>query len=129
MKYHISVLVVTMLACNKPPVIAPPTPQTSWIDLDTHSDTIITNVNNYRSIVYYASKNWQQSADTSLTHGYRLVAVRYGDSILVKPLNDPSTDYNGPFILKVNEGNDKLTAQNFINTVTDNPAKTFILLH
>src|SRR4051812_22678713 len=116
MKYLLYCFAITMLACNKQPALAPPTPQTSWIDLDTHSDTIITNINNHSSILYYASKNWQQSADTSLTHGYRFVAIRYGDSILVKPLNDPSTNYDGPFILKINEGDDTLTAQNFIDT-------------
>ena len=118
-----------MLACNKPPAVASPTPPTTWIDLDTHNDTIITNVNNHSSVVYYASRNWQLSADTSLTHGYRLIAIRYGDSILVKSLNDPSTDYDGPFILKTNEGNDTLTAQNFLDTASVNPAGIFIPLH
>ena len=129
MKYLILSTLITVLACNKPPSIAPPTPQTSWIDLDTHSDTIITNVNNYPNRVYYASKNWQQSADTSLTHGFRAIDIRFGDSILVNPLDDHSTDYDGPFILKVNEGNDTLTAQNFLDTASDNPARLFIPLH
>ena len=128
MKYLVYCIAIMMLACNKQPALAPPTPQTSWIDLDTHSDTIITNVNDQRSVVYYASKNWKQSADTSLAHGYRQVAIRYGDSILVKPLNDFSTNYNGPFILKINEGNDTLTAQNFIETAGNNPARAFIPL-
>ena len=129
MKYSLYCIVMVLLACNKPPAVVPVTPQTTWIDLDTHSDTIITNVGNNRVFVYYASKNWQQSADSSLAHGYRSIAIRYGDSILVKPLGDPSTDYDGPFILKVNEGNDTLTAQNFIDTASNNPARLFIPFH
>ena len=129
MKYLAYSIVLAMLACNKPPAVAPSTPQTTWIDLDTYSDTIITNINDFSGTVYYASKNWQQSANSTLAHGYRLIAVRYGDSILVKPLNDPSTNYDGPFVLKTNEGNDTLTAQNFLDTASDNPVRIFVLMH
>ncbi len=39
-------LIFIIVACSKPPAVAPPTRQTLWIDAATHSDTIITNLNN-----------------------------------------------------------------------------------
>lgn len=129
MKYAIFLILFIMLACNGQPLVAPATPQTAWIDSDTRSDTIITNVDNFYTVIYYASKDWQESADTDLSHGYRLVAIRYGDTIYVKPADDPSTDYDGPFLLKINEDNNTLTAQNFLDTANANPARVFIRGH
>jgi hypothetical protein len=58
-----------------------------WIDEATKSDTIVTgegySLPNY---LYYAARNWQSSVDTNITHGFRNIGIRYGDSILVKPL-------------------------------------------
>lgn len=122
-------IILMMFACYKSPMPAPATPQTVWIDAATHGDTIITNVDNQYLVLYYASKNWQQSPDTNFSHGFRLIAIHFGDSILVKPLNDFSTNYDGPFLLKTNTENDTLTAQNFIDTANANPARTFILFH
>jgi len=129
MKCLICCIILLMLACNKPPALAPATPQIIWIDAATYSDTIITNVDNHYSVLYYASKNWQQSADTNFSHGFRLIAIRFSDSILVKPLTDTSTNYDGPFLLKISEENDTLTAQNFIDTANANPARRFIPFH
>ncbi len=128
MKYFIVSIVFVMSSCNGQLLDAPATPQTVWIDAATRSDTIITNVDNHDPLLYYASKNWQQSPDTSLTHGYRFIAIRFKDSILVKPFNDVSTNYRGPFILKANKENDTLTAQNFIDTVNTYAASIFIRL-
>ncbi|TKK70199.1 hypothetical protein FC093_05465 [Ilyomonas limi] len=122
-------IILITFACNKPPMPAPATPQTVWIDAATHSDTIITNVGNQYPVLYYASKNWQQSVDTNLSQGFRFIAIRFGDSILVKQLNDTSTGYDGPFLLAVNAENDTLMAQNFIDTASVNPARTFIPFH
>ena len=115
-------------ACNKPPLVAPATPQTTWIDQQTHKDTIITNVNNQHTVVYYAAHQWQQAADTSVSHGYRFIAILYRDSILVQRLNGTSTDYDGPFLLQANDGYDTLKAQNFLDTAIVNSTRTFVLL-
>ena len=128
MKYFSLCLIYLFAACNKPPATAPSTPQTTWIDMATHNDTIVTNVNMRSSLLYYAQKNWQLSADTNTSHGYRFIAVQYNDSILVKEVNDLSSDYVGPFYFYVNEKNDTLKAQNFLDSSGANPIRTFILL-
>ena len=129
MKYKFLFIALIVVACNKPPALAPATPQTYWIDSGTRSDTIITNVNGNFPVVYFAEKNWYQLADTNFTHGFRFIAARYGDSILVKPLNDPSTNYKGPFIFSTNQRNDTLRAQNFLDTINTTPVNIYIRLH
>lgn len=129
MKRKLFYLVFILVACNKPPLLAPATPQTYWIDSATLSDTIITNVKGNYPVIYFAEKNWSQLADTNFTHGFRFIAISYRDSILVKPLNDPSTNYKGPFILSTNERNDTLRAQNFLDTVNTNPVSIYIRLY
>ncbi len=129
MKHTFLYIAFIFVACNKPPALAPATPQTYWIDSGTLSDTIITNVNENSPVVYFAKNNWYQLADTNFTHGFRFIAIRYGDSILVKPLNDPSTTYRGPFILSTNERSDTLRAQNFLDTVNTNAVNIYIRLH
>ena len=128
MKYITVFITLLLIACNKEPLKAP-MPETLWIDAATLSDTIIVNVKNLYGGVYYAKKNWQQFSDTTLVEGYRFVAIKYNDSILVKPYNDPTTNYKGPFLLKLNNVNDTLQAQNFLDTSSINPARTFIRLH
>ena len=108
-------------ACGKPPAIAPSTGQTIWTDIITHRDTIITNLNNQLPLIYFAKNNWQLSIDTNISHGYRFIAILYEDSILVKGLNDPSTNYQGPFLLRTNTAYDTLRAQNFLDTTNANP--------
>ena len=128
MKYIILLFALFIFACNGPLLESPATPQTVWIDLETKSDTIITNVGSHYSGLYYASKNWQQATDTNLLRGYRFIAIRFGDSILVKLHLDSSTDYDGPFLLLINEKNDTLKAQIFLDSVNTNPARLFTRL-
>jgi hypothetical protein len=128
MKYLLLFIAFLATTCNKPPFVASATPQTTWIDEQTHKDTIITNVNNQRVVVYYAAHQWQQSADTSLAHGYRFIAIFYADSILVKRLNDTTTFYDGPFLLQTNDDYDTLKAQNFLDTAITNSTRTYVLL-
>lgn len=118
-----------LIACGKPPVTAPSPGQTVWTDGATRGDTIITNINNQFPLIYFAKKNWQLSADTNITHGYRFIAIRYRDSILVKGLNDSSTNYQGPFLLQTNTAYDTLKAQNFLDTASANPAIMYLRLH
>lgn len=129
MKHKFLYIAFILVACNKPPFLAPATPQTYWIDSATLSDTIITNVNGNYPVIYFAEKNWFQLADTNFTHGFRFIAISYRDSILVKPLDDPSTNYRGPFILSTNERNDTLRAQNFLDTINTNPVNIYIRLY
>ncbi len=96
--------------------LSPATPQTIWIDQQMHKDTIITNVDNQNTVLYYAAYQWQQAADTGLSHGYCFIAIFHGDSIFVKQLNNTSTTYDGPFLLQTNKGYDTLKAQNFLDT-------------
>ena len=114
---------------NKEPFSVPLEPTQVWIDETTKSDTIITgegySIPNY---LYYAAKNWQTSADTSLTHGFRNIAIKFGDSILVKPLNDPSTIYDGPFFFHVEESKTILHTQNFLDTGNPNDVRIFVPL-
>jgi hypothetical protein len=121
---------ILFLACsNKEPFSVPLEPTQVWIDEDTQSDTIITGegytIPNY---LYYAAKSWQTSADTNLTHGFRNIAVKFGDSILVKPLHDPSTIYEGPFFFRVDESRTTLHTQNFLNTSRPNEVRIFVPL-
>ena len=129
MKWFSLCVIFIIVACNKPPAFAPATRQTVWIDAETNSDTIITNLNNQSPLLYYAKKNWQLSADTNITHGYRFIAIFFKDSILVKPLNDSSTNYQGPFFLHTNERYDTLKAQNFLDSTNAIPVSIYILLH
>lgn len=128
MKYLISFAVLLFVGCNKEPFKAPPTPETLWIDAATLSDTIITNVNNISSNIYYAKKNWQQLANSNMFHGYRFIAIKFNDSVLIKPYSDPTTNYTGPFLLKFNSLNDTLQAQNFLDEGSVNPVRIFIRL-
>lgn len=130
MKYVLlrAAIVLILAACDKPPYEVPAIPQRTWIDQQMHTDTIITNVNDQIPIIYYAMYQWQQSPDISRSHGYRFIAIAKGDSILVKRLNNPSTNYDGPFLLEINDRNDTLRAQNFLDTATANPARVFVLL-
>ncbi|MEO6637778.1 MAG: hypothetical protein ABIN25_05855 [Ginsengibacter sp.] len=129
MTYRFLFTAFIFVACNKPPALAPATPETYWIDSGTLSDTIITNVNGNFPVIYLAKKNWHQLADTNFTHGFKFIAISYRDSILVKPLGDASTNYKGPFILSANERNDTLRAQNFLDTVNTNPVNIYIRLY
>jgi hypothetical protein len=118
-------LIFIVSACSKPPAVAPGTRQTIWTDIISHSDTIITNLDNQPPLIYFAKSNWQLSADTNLTHGYRFIGILYKDSILVKGLNDPSTNYQGPFLLETNKAYDTLKAQNFLDITNANPVTTY----
>jgi len=128
MKYILLLIIFVAAACSKLPFPAPATPQTRWINLQTHKDTIITNVNNQQTDIYYAAYQWQQAAEPAVSHGYRFIGIRYGDSILVKKVNDASTIYDGPFLLQTNKSYDTLKAQNFLDTSIANSPKTYILL-
>jgi hypothetical protein len=124
-------IITTCVSCsNKQPMIVPIQPKQIWIDEATHSDTIITGegyeLPNY---LYYAALNWQSSADTSIANGFRKIGIRYGDSILVKPLNDLSTNYDGPFFFHIDENKTALKAQNFLDTTMSNDVRIFIPLH
>ena len=100
-----------------------------WVNEVTKNDTIITGegytIPNY---LYYAARNWQTSADTGLAHGFRNIPIKFGDSILVKPLNDPSTIYDGPFFFQVDESRTTLHTQNFLNTGNPNDVRIFVPL-
>lgn len=128
MKYLLLFIAFLAAGCDKPPFAASATPQTTWIDQQTHKDTIITNVNNQRAVIYYAANQWQQTADTSLANGYRFIAIFYADSILVKRLNETATFYDGPFLLQTNDAYDTLKAQNFLDTAITNSTRTYVLL-
>jgi len=131
MKYFSLFAAIACLGCRyKPPVTVPLEPQRVWIDQATLSDTIITGERYvHPDYLYYAKKNWQTSADTVITHGYRQIAISFGDSILVKPLADLSTNYDGPFFFKVDESKTTLHAQNFLNTSAQNNVRIFLRLH
>ncbi len=122
---------IVFAACsnNGQLLTVPVEPEHVWIDQATGSDTIITGegytIPNY---LYYAAQNWQTSADTNLTHGYRKITIRFGDSILVNPLADLSTNYDGPFFFHTDESKTSLQAQNFIDTTMPNEVRIFILL-
>ena len=129
MKYFLLFSIFSFIACNKEPAIAPPTPQTVQVDADTRSDTIITNVDDHAPEIYFAYHNWQVLAiDPNLSHGFRFIAIRKGDSILVKPLNDPTTNYDGPFICGNSQNTDTLRSQNFLDASSLNPVKNYIRL-
>ena len=132
MKYiFVLLLAAAMFACsnNGEPFAVPLEPEHVWVDQATNSDTVITGegytIPNY---LYYATKKWQTSADTNLTHGYRKITIRYGDSILVNPLDDLSTNYDGPFFFHVDESKTTLQAQNFLDTTTANEVRIFVQL-
>ena len=126
MKYL--VIIVFFISCSGDPLVAPSALETVWVDAATQRDTIITNVNNQPAILYFAVKDWQ-IAGSSLLHGYRFIGVRYGDSVLVKPLDDSSGNYTGPYLVAVNTRNDTLRAQNFLDSNNTNPSKTYVLLN
>lgn len=123
------VLIITSVSCsNKEPVIVPLLPKQVWIDQTTRNDTIITGEGyDLPSYLYYAEKNWQTSSDTNLTHGFRNIGIRFGDSILVKPLADNSTNYDGPFFFHLEE-NKTLQSQNFLDTSKENSLRIFVPL-
>ncbi|CAN5617932.1 hypothetical protein BH10BAC2_BH10BAC2_45270 [soil metagenome] len=111
-------------------MIVPLEPKQVWIDRDTQSDTIITGEGySFPNYLYYAAKNWQTSADINLTHGYRNIAIKFGDSILVKPLNDPTTIYDGPFFFQVEASKTTLQTQNFLITGNPNDVRIFVPLY
>ena len=128
MRYFLLFILFLIASCNKQPFPAPATPQTTWLDEQRNMDTIITNINNRPNMVYYSAFQWQQLADTSLSHGYRLIAIRKGDSIWVQPINDPSSNYNGPFLLHINNSHDTLNAQNFLDTSAGNLTRSYVLM-
>ena len=132
MKYIFFIwIAVTALACsnNGQLLTVPLEPKQVWIDRTTGSDTIITGEGySFPNYLYYAAKSWQTSADTNLTHGFRQIGIRFGDSILVKPLNDPSTIYDGPFFFQVDESRTTLHTQNFLNTDNPNDVRIFVPL-
>jgi hypothetical protein len=128
MKYFLFLVVLLISSCNKQPYPAPPTHQTTWLDVQTKKDTIITYVNNKENVINYSVFHWQQLADSSRAHGYRLIAIQKGDSIWVKPINDPSSNYKGPYLLHLNESRDTLKAQNFLDTSAVDLPRTFILM-
>jgi hypothetical protein len=105
-------------------------PKQIWIDESGRNDTIIT-AEGYAipEYLYYAKRNWQTSADTNLTHGFRNIAIRFGDSILVKPLNDFSTNYDGPFYFHIDENKLTLQSQNILDTSSENITRIFVPLH
>lgn len=127
MKQFLASIILVISGCSGDPMVAPSTLETSWIDVATHSDTIITNVNNQWPVIYYAEKNWQSSADTNLSNGFRFIAVRKGDTIAVKPLDDSTTNYQ-TYISGNNENSDTLKSQNFLDTSGNNPVKKYIHL-
>jgi hypothetical protein len=129
MKYFLLFSILVFIACNGEPAIAPPTPETVWVDADTRSDTIITNVDDHAPEIYFAYHNWHVLAiDPNLSHGLRFIAIRKGDSILVKPLNDPTTNYDGPFICGNSQNSDTLRSQNFLDASSLSPVKNYIRL-
>ena len=65
-----------MAGCIKDPVATTPITEIKWIDLQTHSDTIITNPNGAPNILYYAIKNWEAFPDSNAAKGYRQVIFR-----------------------------------------------------
>lgn len=106
MKYIFLLLLAVLFSCrnNGEPFVVPLEPEHVWLDQTTKSDTIITGEGyTAPNFLYYAAKNWQTAADTGIEHGYRKIAIRYGDSILVNALNDVSTNYDGPFFFHVDE--------------------------
>ncbi|MGI8950871.1 MAG: hypothetical protein ACR2FN_04715 [Chitinophagaceae bacterium] len=126
------IIIFIFIGCsnNGQPYPAPVLPQIIWIDLATHSDTIITGKgSDLPSYLYYAANNWQNSADTNITHGYRQIATRAGDSILVQPLNDISTNYSGPFFFHINADKRELDTQNFLDTSFLNSTRIFVPLN
>jgi hypothetical protein len=127
MKQFIACVILVISGCSGDPMVAPSSLETSWIDAATHSDTIITNINNQPTIIYYAAQNWQTAADTSIAHGYRFIGARKGDTILVKPLDDSTTNYQ-TYISGNNENSDTLKSQNFLDTLAINPVRTFVHL-
>jgi hypothetical protein len=129
MKYIISAMLLLMIGCSGDPMISPQTPQTKWIDAVTHGDTIITNVGGSFTILYYAIKDWHSFPDSNFAYGFRQIAVKAGDSVLVKPLNDISTNYNGPYLLKLNVANDSLEAQNFLDSIHTTSAVLYVRQH
>jgi hypothetical protein len=128
MRYCFLSLLYFLFSCNGEPLIAPSSPETVWVDAATYSDTIITNVNNQPPVIYYAAKNWQSSADTNLSHGYRFIAIRYADTISVKHLNDSTTNYKS-FICGNTENSDTLKSQNFLDTIVNNPVRNYVHLN
>ena len=122
-------MLLLITGCSGDPMISPPTPETKWIDSKTHSDTIITNVGGNSNILYYAIKNWQSFPDSNFAYGFRQIGIKAGDSILVKPLNDMSTNYSGPYLLKLNAANDSLQAQNFLDSIHITSSALYLLQH
>jgi len=120
------VVIICSSCSNKEPMVVPLIQKQIWIDEATKSDTIVTgegySLPNY---LYYAARNWQSSVDTNITHGFRNIGIRYGDSILVKPLGDLSTNYDGPFFFHIDENKTILKAQNFLITTTPNNVRIF----
>lgn len=127
MKYCVIAIALIIIACNGEPLSIPQPVETRWIDATTNSDTVITNVNNNPGILYYALKNWQSSADTNITHGYRSIAGRQADTVVVYTLGDP-TNAQGPFICGNSVNNDTLKSQNFLDTLNPNPVRIYTKL-
>jgi hypothetical protein len=127
MKQFLACIILVLSGCSGDPLVAPSALETSWIDVETHSDTIITNVNNQWPVIYYAAQNWQIAADTNIAHGYRFIGARKGDTIIVKRLDDSSTNYQ-TYISGNSENNDTLKSQNFLDTSANNPVKKYIHL-